>query len=128
MLLLSRATGTFQFTNADALTLRLVRMSDGQLMNTGGTTSAVTVKLHFTTNIFVLLFLMALIYKSYYLVINHRPSQIFALGPPRSSPFCRHQEFNMIVKKFKLTFSFFLIMHYALVAGFFYEHQLVIIE
>jgi len=46
MLLLSRATGTFQFTNADVLALRLVRMSDGQLMNTGGTTSAVTVRSH----------------------------------------------------------------------------------
>jgi len=65
MLLLSRATGTFQFTNADALALRLVRMSDGQLMNTGGTTSAVTLKLHFTTNIFALLVLMALSYKFY---------------------------------------------------------------
>ena len=39
MLLLSIATGTFQFTNAEEFTLILVRMSDGQLRNCGGVTS-----------------------------------------------------------------------------------------
>ena len=39
MLLLSIATGTFQFTNAEEFTFILVRMSDGQLRNSGGVTS-----------------------------------------------------------------------------------------
>ena len=39
-LLLSIATGTFQFTNAEEFTFILVRMSDGQLRNSGGVTSA----------------------------------------------------------------------------------------
>ena len=39
-LLLSVATGKVQFTDADELSLILARILDGQLMNTGGTTSA----------------------------------------------------------------------------------------
>ena len=40
MLLLSRVTGIVQFTNTDEFIPRLTRISEGQLMNTGGTTSA----------------------------------------------------------------------------------------
>ena len=39
-LLLSIATGNVQFTDADEFSLILARISEGQLMNTGGTTSA----------------------------------------------------------------------------------------
>ena len=39
ILLLSSATGIVQFTEAVEFTLRLARMSEGQLRNTGGTTS-----------------------------------------------------------------------------------------
>ena len=39
-LLLSWAAGIFQFAVAVELKLRLARMSDGQLKNTGGITSA----------------------------------------------------------------------------------------
>ena len=38
-LLLSSATGTVQFTDADEFSLRLAWISEGQLMNKGGITS-----------------------------------------------------------------------------------------
>lgn len=40
MLLLSRATGSVQFTTADEFMPRFARISEGQLKKTGGTTSA----------------------------------------------------------------------------------------
>ena len=40
MWLLSKATGIVQLIVADECMLRLARISEGQLMNTGGTTSA----------------------------------------------------------------------------------------
>ena len=38
-LLLSSATGTVQFTDADEFSLRIAWISEGQLMNKGGITS-----------------------------------------------------------------------------------------
>jgi len=40
MLLLSTATGIVQFTKTDEFMPRFTRISEGQLKNTGGTTSA----------------------------------------------------------------------------------------
>ena len=40
MLLLSMATGIVQFTKTDEFMPRFTRISEGQLMNMGGTTSA----------------------------------------------------------------------------------------
>lgn len=47
--LLSRATGLVQFTNTVEFALMLARISAGQLMNTGGTTSAIIYQLYKST-------------------------------------------------------------------------------